>query len=76
MVGTSVTALLQGLMIGIGFAIADLPSPVVFGVLAALLSPLPVGGAALGLGSGGALAVPRRSCWGSGVFMLGWGLPP
>ena len=33
-------------MIGIGFAIAGLPSPVVFGVLAALLSLLPIGGAA------------------------------
>src|SRR5882672_10175602 len=45
-VGTSVTALLQGALIGIGFTIAGLPSPVVFGVLAALLSMLPVGGAA------------------------------
>jgi predicted PurR-regulated permease PerM len=43
--GTSMTALAQGILIGIGFAIADLPSPVVFGVLAALLSMLPVGGA-------------------------------
>ncbi|GAC1331717.1 MAG: hypothetical protein NVSMB15_06370 [Steroidobacteraceae bacterium] len=45
-VGTSVTALLQGVLIGIGFKIASLPSPVVFGVLAALLSMLPIGGAA------------------------------
>ena len=45
--GTTVTALLQGLFIGIGFAIVGLPSPVVFGVLAALLSLLPVGGSAL-----------------------------
>ncbi|HUE12057.1 MAG TPA: AI-2E family transporter, partial [Steroidobacteraceae bacterium] len=44
--GTTLTALLQGLLLGIGFAIAGLPSPVVFGVLAALLSMLPVGGAA------------------------------
>jgi predicted PurR-regulated permease PerM len=44
--GTSMTALAQGVLIGVGFAIADLPSPVVFGVLAALLSMLPVGGAA------------------------------
>src|SRR5882757_269494 len=32
-VGTSVTALLQGVLIGIGFKIAGLPSPVVIGVL-------------------------------------------
>src|ERR1700722_16285729 len=46
-VGTSVTAFLEGVLIGAGFSIASLPSPVVFGVLAALLSMLPVGGAAL-----------------------------
>ena len=34
--GSGLTALLQGLLIGIAFAIVDLPSPVVFGVLAAL----------------------------------------
>src|SRR6202167_4867364 len=45
-IGTSVTAMLQGVLIGIGFTIARLPSPVVFGVLAALLSMLPIGGAA------------------------------
>ena len=45
-IGTSVTALMQGVLIGVGFTIASLPSPVVFGVVAALLSMLPVGGAA------------------------------
>ena len=43
--GTTMTALLQGVLLGIGFAIAGLPSPVVFGVLVALVSMLPVGGA-------------------------------
>jgi len=45
--GTLLTALLQGMLVGIGFAIVDLPSPVVFGVLGAGLSLLPVGGTAL-----------------------------
>jgi predicted PurR-regulated permease PerM len=72
-IGTSVTALLQGVLIGIGFKIAGLPSPVVFGVLAALLSMLPVGGAAF-------VWVPAMiwlfvdGRWGYGVFMLAWGL--
>jgi predicted PurR-regulated permease PerM len=70
--GTTVTALLQGLLLGIGFAIAGLPSPVVFGVLAALLSLLPVGGSAF-------VWIPAviwlffDKHWGSGTFILIWG---
>ena len=72
-VGTSVTAILQGVLIGIGFTIAGLPSPVVFGVLAALLSMLPVGGAAFVWGPAVIwLFVDGR--WGFGIFMLVWGI--
>jgi predicted PurR-regulated permease PerM len=71
--GTSMTALAQGVLIGVGFAIADLPSPVVFGVLAALLSMLPVGGAAFVWGPATVwLFFDGR--WGYGIFMLAWGL--
>jgi predicted PurR-regulated permease PerM len=71
-IGTSVTALLQGALIGIGFTIARLPSPVVFGVLAALLSMLPVGGAAFVWGPAAIwLFIDGR--WGFGIFMVGWG---
>jgi predicted PurR-regulated permease PerM len=72
-VGTSVTALLQGALIGIGFKVANLPSPVVFGVMAALLSMLPVGGAAFVWGPAAIwLFVDGR--WGYGIFMVSWGL--
>jgi predicted PurR-regulated permease PerM len=72
-VGTSVTAFLEGVLIGAGFSIAGLPSPVVFGVLAALLSMLPVGGAAFVWGPAVIwLFVDGR--WGYGIFMLAWGL--
>jgi predicted PurR-regulated permease PerM len=71
--GTSMTALAQGVLIGVGFAIADLPSPVVFGVLAALLSMLPVGGAAFVWGPA-ALWLFFDGRWGYGIFMLAWGL--
>jgi predicted PurR-regulated permease PerM len=70
--GTTVTALLQGFLLGIGFAFAGLPSPVVFGVLAALLSLLPVGGAAF-------VWIPAviwlffDKHWGAGTFILVWG---
>ena len=71
--GTTITAFVQGVLIGIGFAIADLPSPVVFGVLAALLSLLPVGGAAF-VWIPGALWLFLDKHWGYGIFMIVWGL--
>jgi predicted PurR-regulated permease PerM len=71
--GTAVTAVLQGVLIAIGFAIAGLPSPVVFGVLAALFSLLPVGGAAF-VWIPAALWLFFDKHWGFGIFMLVWGL--
>jgi predicted PurR-regulated permease PerM len=71
--GTSMTALLQGALIGVGFAIAGLPSPVVFGVLAALLSMLPIGGSAfVWIPAVIWLFIDGR--WGYAIFMLAWGL--
>jgi predicted PurR-regulated permease PerM len=45
--GTALTSMIQGLLLGIGFAVIGLPAPVVFGVLAAVLSVVPFGGTAL-----------------------------
>jgi predicted PurR-regulated permease PerM len=70
--GTTVTAMLQGLMLGVGFAIAGLPSPVVFGVLAALLSLLPVGGSAL-VWIPAVIWLCFDKHWGAGIFLLVWG---
>ncbi|RQW24167.1 AI-2E family transporter [Rhodobacteraceae bacterium CH30] len=71
--GTGLTALAQGVLIGIGFAICGLPSPVVFGVLAAALALLPMGGAAL-VWAPAVLALLLMSQWGWALFMLLWGL--
>ncbi len=71
--GTVVTALLQGLMVGVGFAICGLPSPVVFGVIAALLSMLPVGGTAL-VWVPAAITLISQGRWGYGIFMIVWGV--
>ncbi len=71
--GTSLTAVLQGVFIGIGFAIASLPSPVVFAVFAGLLSMLPVGGSSL-VWVPATLWLIFDSHWGLGIFMLVWGL--
>ena len=70
--GEIMTALAQGALVGVGFAIAGLPSAIVFGVLAAALALLPVGGAAI-------VWVPAvaflfgTSQWGWAIFMLIWG---
>ena len=45
--GTVLTAIVQGLLLGIAFAVVGLPAPVVFGVLGAVLSVVPFGGTAL-----------------------------
>jgi predicted PurR-regulated permease PerM len=58
--------------VGIGFAIVDLPSPVVFGVVAAIVALLPIGGTALvWVPATIVLAVQGR--YGSALFMLLWG---
>lgn len=72
-IGTSVTAFFQGVLVGIGFAIAGLPSPVVFGVLAALLAMLPVGGTALVWGPA-VIWLFFDGRWGYGIFLLAWGV--
>jgi predicted PurR-regulated permease PerM len=72
-VGTSLTALIAGVLIGFGFQIASLPTPVVFGVLAALLSMLPVGGAAFVWGPA-TIWLFLDGRWGYGIFMVAWGL--
>ena len=70
--GSGLTALIQGALTGIGFALTGLPSPVVFGVLAALFSLLPAGGTAfVWLPAALALAGMGRS--GAALFMLAWG---
>ena len=71
--GTAITAIMQGVLIAIGFAIVGLPSPIVFGVLAALCSLLPVGGAAF-VWIPAVLWLFFTKHWGSGSFMLVWGL--
>jgi predicted PurR-regulated permease PerM len=72
-IGTSLTAVLQGFLLGVGFTIASLPSPVVFGVLAALLSMLPVGGAAF-VWIPAVIWLLFAGRWGFAMFMLAWGV--
>lgn len=70
--GTLATSVLQGISVAIGFALVSLPSPLVFGVAAAVLSVLPVGGTAFVWGPGAAWLMATGHV-GAGVFLLIWG---
>jgi predicted PurR-regulated permease PerM len=71
--GTLLIALLQGALVALSFAIVGLPSPLVFGVLAAVASLVPLFGAALvWVPAAGVLAYQGR--WGATVFVLIWNL--
>ena len=71
--GEGLTALVQGALVGVGFAIAGLPSAIVFGVLAAVLALLPAVGAAL-VWVPAVLFLAATAQWGWAVFMLIWGM--
>jgi len=70
--GTGVTALAQGALVGIGFAIVGLPSPVVFGVLAALAALVPLAGTPI-VWVPATIALAAQDRWGAALFMLLWG---
>ncbi|HQT32080.1 MAG TPA: AI-2E family transporter [Thiobacillus sp.] len=70
--GEIMTAIAQGTLVAIGFAIAGLPSAIVFGVLAAALALVPVGGAAL-VWMPAVFFLAATSQWEWAIFMLIWG---
>ena len=68
--GSAATALIQGSFVGIGFALAGLPSPVVFGVLATIAALLPAGAIVVLIPAVLYLAVGGH--WGGAVFLAFW----
>ena len=70
--GTGLTALIQGTLVGIAFLIVGLPSPLVFGVIAALAALLPFGGTAL-VWIPAAIVLAAQGRWGATAFMVVWG---
>ena len=69
--GSLLIALVQGTLVGLSFALARLPSPIVFGALAAVASLVPLFGSALVWAPGaGALAFQGR--WGAATFLVIW----
>jgi predicted PurR-regulated permease PerM len=70
--GIGLTALVQGILVGVGFGIAGLPSPLVFGVVAVLVALIPMVGAAL-VWVPGALFLAARGEYGHAIFLAVWG---
>ena len=70
--GTGVTALVQGALIAVGFAFAGLPSPIVFGVLAALLALVPMAGTPV-VWVPATIALALQGRYYAAIFLLVWG---
>jgi len=68
--GSVGTALIQGILAGVGFAIVGLPSPVVFAVLATIAAFLPAGSAVVLVPAVLYLLVVGR--WGAAIFLAVW----
>lgn len=69
--GSLVTAIIQGTLLGIGFAIAGLPAPVVFAALAMLASLVPLVGASL-VWVPAAITLASQHHWGYAIFLTAW----
>lgn len=70
-IGTLVTALVQGTLLGIGFTIAGLPSPVVFGAVGALAALIPIVGTSL-VWIPAAISLVAQGQTGWAVFLILW----
>ncbi len=68
--GSTATALVQGVFVGVGFAIAGLPSPIVFGVLATIAAFLPAGAAVVLIPAVIYLMIVGH--WGTAIFLALW----
>jgi len=70
--GTGVTAVVQGILVGIAFAIVGLPSPLVFGVLAAFAALVPMAGTPV-VWIPAAIVLAAQGRWGAALFIVIWG---
>jgi len=70
--GIGLTAIAQGVLLGVGFWIAGLPSPLVFGVLGAILALVPMVGPAL-LWIPATIWLAARGDTGYAIFLALWG---
>jgi predicted PurR-regulated permease PerM len=69
--GIGLTALVQGVLLGVGFWIAGLPSPLVFGVLGALCALVPLVGTTL-VWVPGVAVLAIHGDYGHAIFLTAW----
>jgi predicted PurR-regulated permease PerM len=69
--GSLATAIAQGTLVGIGFGLTGLPSPIVFGVLAMAASLIPIIGTTI-IWVPGALYLGLTGHWGAAIFLAAW----
>lgn len=68
--GSTATALICGAFVGVGYALLNLPSPLVFGVLGVIAALLPAGAAVLLIPPLIYLLIEGR--WGAALFLAMW----
>ena len=66
------TAIVQGILTGIGFYIAGVPSPVLFGGIAAFVAVLPIGAPLVWVPASVWLAMTHHLAW--GIVLAAWGV--
>jgi len=71
--GALLTAIIQGALVGIAFALVRLPSPLVFGVLASIASLVPLVGASL-VWAPTAVVIALQGRWAAALFLAVWGV--
>jgi predicted PurR-regulated permease PerM len=71
--GALLVAAIQGTLVGLSFAFVHLPSPLVWGALAAVASLVPLFGAAL-VWAPGVAVLAWQGRWGAAAFVLIWNL--
>src|SRR6185503_12509855 len=74
LIGTGVTAIVQGILVGIGFVVTGLPNAVFWGVVTVIVAILPVVGSGLVWGPG-VLALVLENRYGATVFGAVAGVP-
>lgn len=71
--GSGVTALVQGILVGIGFAVLGLPSPVVFGTMAMVFALVPMVGTPI-VWAPAVIVLAMQERWIAAGLLLGWGI--
>jgi predicted PurR-regulated permease PerM len=70
--GVSITAIVQGILAGLAYWVLGVPFPAFWGLLTAVVAPIPLGGSGLVWAPAGIYLIVAES-WVRGVILLSWG---